>query len=141
MQLFSVVAVITALIILLIVMMLIIPCANKERYEVLNRIPYIKNIKFGSKRCDKTKFSIIYPNKEPNANFEKIYKIRSTELPSTQGNPCPCVDWCLKTDNCQGFRYVNNIRKGVDRCDFMSKEINESDLRDEKNRIYFQKSM
>lgn len=129
MQLFGVIAVISALIIFLVVMFLIIPCANKERYRVFNN----------RKKCDHSKFSIIHQNKEPNANFENEYKINSIELPASHGHPCACYNWCSKNGNCEGFRYVNNIRKGIDRCDFMGKEITESDLRAQKNTTYFQK--
>jgi hypothetical protein len=139
MQLLAIVAIVSAMIIILTILFLNLKC-NKERYEVLNQIPTIKNIFPKTKHCDMDNFSVVYMNKSPNSGFERMYKIKSAEFPASAENACPCFDWCYQNDNCEGFTYTPNIKPNANRCDFMSKEIAEFDLRPQKNSTYFQKT-
>jgi hypothetical protein len=139
MRLIAVIIVICILTFFLVIGFLSLPC-SKEKYEILNKIPNIKNLYPKTIKCDKSNFSKVYANVAPNSGFENKYKIKSAEFPTSNGNPCPCYDWCYQNGNCKGFTYESNIKPNIDRCDFMSKEISIGDLRPMKDKVYYQKT-
>ncbi len=93
----------------------------------------------GSGDCSKKSiFSSIFRNKEP--KDEGKHKMKSMEIDKSNGNPCPCFEWCANNSSCMGFKYTPNFSSSKDKCYFMNARLSSGDLRSDTNKIYFQRA-
>lgn len=84
----------------------------------------------------KSIFSSIFRDKEPK---DESSKLKSMEIPLSNGNPCPCFQWCGSRNDCMGFKYTPKFSSSKDKCYFMSAKLSSGDFRTDTNKIYFQR--